>query len=392
LGAIHAPAQTDQLPSFVVQTREGPLPAAPLEELDDDWSIHLGGKAARALSGKVWLSMLRDGAALLPFPTENSVLLTSGDRFRVQPGAPFRVDEERLFLRTEEGAEVGVPLAFLSYLCLRIPQGVDDPALFLDRLDKSKRTRDVIYLKSGDSIEGTLVAPARGPYTMKIGARSVTTPLDQIAVVALNTELQARPKTKKTHAHVVTTTGSRLLFSSLRLHPRSHFLTGRTLFGASLQLPLAQVAALALRQAGAVYLSDLTPERYEFTPFLGVKWPLVADAAVTGRQLCLGENYYDKGVGMHSQSRATYALDGNYQWFEVLVGLDAEGGASGQAGVSVALDGMSTLFRKELTARDPIVPVRLDVRKARHIILSVEFGSLGASRGRVNWVDARLIR
>jgi hypothetical protein len=392
LSATYAPAQAPRLPDFIVHSTVGPLPAASVEELEEDWSIHLGGTTPRVLSGNMWVSLRRNGVALPSFATENSALLTSGDRIRLEPGAPFRMDEERLFVRTENGAEISVPLAFVSCLCLRVPRSVDDPALFLSWLDRSKRPRDVIYLKGGDSIEGTLLSAARGPYTMRIGARSVATPLDQIGVVALNTELQARPKTKKIYAHVVTTSGARLQFSSLRLRPKSQVLAGKTLFGASLELPLAQVAALALRQAAAVYLSDLTPANYEFTPFLGVKWPLVADAAVTGRQLCLGEDYYDKGLGMHSQSRVTYALDGNYRWFEALVGVDAESGTTGQAKVSVALDGRTALFQKDLSGRDPIVPVRLDVRKARHITLLVEFGSLGSSRGRVNWADARLIR
>jgi hypothetical protein len=392
LSAKDTPAQAQLLPDFIVYSTDGPLPAAPLEQLDEDWSIHLGGTAARVLSGKMWVSLRRDGAALPPFATENSALLTTGDRLRLEPGAPFRVDEERLYLRTDNESEISVPLAFVSYVCLRVPQSVDDPALFLSWLDRSKRPRDVIYLKGGDSLEGTLVSPARGPYAMRIGARSVAAPLDQLAVLAPNTELQARPKAKKMYAHVVTTSGARLQFSSLRLRPKSHVLTGKTLFGANLELPLRQVATLALRQGIAVYLSELTPANYEFTPFLGLKWPLVADAAVTGRQLCLGEDYYDKGVGMHSQSRVTYALDANYRWFEALVGLDAGSATTGQAKVSVSTGGTTTLFRRELTGRDPIVPVRLDVRGVRQITLLVEFGSLGASRGRVNWADARLIR
>src|SRR5437588_273212 len=145
-----------------------------------------------------------------------------------------------------------------------------------------------------------------------------------------------------------------------------------------------------MRQGAAVYLSDLAPMSYEFTPFLGLKWPLAVDAAVTGRQLALGDDYYDKGLGMHAQSRVSYALGGNYRWFEALAGLDAGTGSAAQAKVSVVLDGMTVIAGKELTERDPLLPVRLSVRKAREMTLLVEFGSLGDRRGRVNWADARL--
>jgi hypothetical protein len=226
---------------------------------------------------------------------------------------------------------------------------------------------------------------------MNVGDRSVDLALDQMAVWAVNTELQARPKAKKPFAHVVTTSGARLHFTSLQLGPKGN-LKGKTLFGANWELPLDQVAALALRQGQAVYLSDLTPKSYESTPFFGVKWPLVPDRAVTGTQLCLGEDYYDKGLGMHTQSRVTYALGRSYAWFEALVGLDVGASTVGHATISVALDGKAAISRRELTGRQPIFPIRLDVRQARDLTLQVDFGAFGDAQGRVNWADARLIQ
>ena len=82
-------------------------------------------------------------------------------------------------------------------------------------------------------------------------------------------------------------------------------------------------------QGQAVYLSDLVPKRYEFTPFfLEIQWPLVPDANVAGRQLSLGNDFYDKGLGMHTKSQVTYALDGNYRWFEARVGLEGTGSSA----------------------------------------------------------------
>jgi hypothetical protein len=305
------------------------------------------------------------------------------------------MDDERISLQLANGADFNVPLAYLSYLCLRVPQEVDDPALFLARLDKSKRPRDVMYLTNGDSIEGTLAAPARGPvYTMNLGDRKVDTPLDQLAILAVNTELQARPKAKKTFARVITTGGARVHFSTLRVDNSGvqAKLSGKTLFGAMLRIPLSEVAAVSLHRVSAEYLSDLTPKRYQFTPFLGVTWPLVRDAAISGRQLAVGDDFYDKGLAMHAKSHVAYALEGKYRWFEALVGLERSNGGTAQVKISVFLDGKPALTAKTLTGRDPAFPIRLDVRAARELALLVDFGDFGDVRGRVNWADARLLR
>jgi hypothetical protein len=376
-----------------VHTLDGPLSPASLTKLTADWSIELGGKSPRPLAGTNWFALRRAGTHLPPYPVQNSVLLTTGDRIPLEPSAPLRLEEERLTVRSRQGPELTLPLAYLSYVCLQIPDGLDDPELFLARLDKAARSRDVLYLKGGDGIEGTLTVPARGPvYTMKLGSRSVDTPLDQIAVLTMNTELQSRPKPKKTFAQIVTTDGARLHFSTLRLDAERRLLAGKTLFGAEMNLPLEQVAALALRQGPAVYLSDLPTKSYLHTPFLGVAWPLARDTGVTGRQLSIAGDYYDKGLGMHSRSVATFALDGAYTWFEALVGLDESAAKPGQAKISVSLDGKTVFGPRDLSARDGAVPIWLDVGKGRELSLIVEFGNFGDVGGRVNWADARLTR
>ncbi len=264
---------------------------------------------------------------------------------------------------------------------------------YFSRLQKAKRPRDVLYLKNGDRIEGTLVSPTRGAtYTMNLGERSVETPHDQLAVLAVNTELQAQPRTKKTFAHVVTTTGARLHFGNLRLELKDNMFVGKTVFGATMKLPLANLAALSLRQGQAVYLSDLVPKSYEFTPFTNINWPLVRDADVNGRQLLVDGQYYDKGLGMHARSRVAYALDGAYEMFEARVGVASEGAKAGEARVSIELDGRAVINRQQLTGGESGLSVRLDVRQARVMTLFVDFGNFGDVQARVNWADARIIR
>jgi hypothetical protein len=106
----------------------------------------------------------------------------------------------------------------------------------------------------------------------------------------------------------------------------------------------------------------------------------------------LGHDFYDKGLGMHTQSQVTYSLGGNYRWFEASVGLEAGPGNSARARASVLLDGRAAMSRKELSAASPPQPVRLDVRGTKEITLAVDFDDFGDVQGRVNWAEARLLR
>jgi hypothetical protein len=157
---------------------------------------------------------------------------------------------------------------------------------------------------------------------------------------------------------------------------------------------LSQIVALDLRQGCAVYLSDLKPGRYEHTSYLGVRWPYVLDGSVAGNELRLGGSTYDKGIGMHSQSRLTFDLGGGYQWFEAWVGLDDRTGRKGSVQVQVLVDGKSQNLgaANELTGQDTPLPIRVSVAGARQLTLVVLFGRNGDVQDHVDWADAQLIR
>src|SRR5205085_397126 len=102
------------------------------------------------------------------------------------------------------------------------------------------------------------------------------------------------------YGHLVLDNGCRLALAEARADDRT--LTGKTLFGGDIQIPLEQVVALDLRQGQAVYLSDLKPRDFESTSYLGDSgWPYesyVLDGSVAGHDLVLEGNTYDKGLGM----------------------------------------------------------------------------------------------
>jgi hypothetical protein len=386
------PARETDAPAFAVHSTEGLVATGPLQELRDDWSVFLGGPKPRQVKGSDLVTLRQAGTRLPPPPGESQVIFANGDRI---PGTVRGLTGQRLRFGAQLGTdqELELPLAALAVIWLAPPDATDDADLLRRRLATELRSRDVVLLRNGDAVEGTLKALDDKRLHLETTARkSFTVECGQVAAVALNTELARSLRPKGVYGRLVLANGCRLSLASARRE--AEVLKGKTLFGAAVGVPLDQVAALDLRQGPAVYLSDLKPRRYEHTPYLGVRWPYVADGSVAGRELSLGGNTYDKGVGMHSESRLTYDLAGRYQWFEAQVGLDDETGREGSVAVEVLLDGKSQDlgWDKELSGRQGSRPLRVRVAGARELTLVVKFGRRGDVHDHVNWADARLLK
>lgn len=390
---------TDPAPRpFSLQRADGTTVSGPLRNLADDWSIGLGGTTPTLTEGGNVIYLRRKDTPLPAPPADAQIILANGDRLA---GRVRELANERLVFQARLGGnqELSVPLSAIAVLWLAEPAGVSDAAVLRRRLLAEKRKRDVIWLRNGDVVEGTLTSLDKGSFHVEVEGKEVAVERGKVAYVAMSTELMQLHKPKGAYGHMVLADGSRLGIVAPQADTKT--LTAKTLFGTEVKLPVEQIVALDIRQGRAVYLSDLKHESFKETPYLGVTWSYVADGAVEqgtrfGRDLRLAGSTYDKGLGMHSASQTTYKLGGSYRRFEALVGLDEQTAPRGVVRVKVLVDGKprDIGWHKDLTAKDGPLSVRLDVTGAKELTLVVEFGR-GESvdtQGRVNWVDARLIK
>jgi hypothetical protein len=362
--------------------------------------VRLGGDRPILLPGDEVVSLRRQGGKLPPQPLGEQAVLSNGDRVPLDPAAGLRLGDEVLSarplepLRAAAGDVLRLPLSRLAVLWLFAPRGADDTAMFLRGLAQGERSRDQVLLRNGDLIEGTVVSLDRaGGCKVRVGNKVVETPCARVAAVAFSTELLARARPKGVFGHLVLANGCRLSLVSAAVDAERGRLTGKTVFGATVEVALGDVVALDLRQGRAVYLSDLTPSEYVHTPFLAVSWPFVRDGSAAGRAMLLPGGTYDKGLGMHADSRITYALNRRYDWFEAAVGLDRETGMRGRVRVEVLVDGKAQVVGpdREITAADAPLVLRIRVRGASQLTLAVRGGRFGDVQAHVNWADARLI-
>jgi hypothetical protein len=379
-------------PVFVVHTSVGKEVRGPLRALRKDWSVTVAGGEDTTVPGADVVTVRRADHALPPLPSGEHLILANGDRV---PARAPRLDGERLYFTNPDvdgGKETSVPLTAVSVLWRATPERTDDPEALRRRLAVASRSQDVVLLRNGDVLAGVLNSLDGDKAVVEVDKRSVPVPLAQVAAVALSTELAQAPRPKGVHAQVVLAGGGRLSVTSAAAEGGR--LTAQTVFGATLRVPLEGVAAVDLRGGRAVYLSDLSPAKYEFFPYLDESWPLARDANAVGHDLRLAGATYGKGLGLHSRSRVLYRLGGAYRRFEAVVGLDEQDGREGSVRVRVLADGKALRLGgpDELTAATGPVAVSVGVEGVRELTLEVDFGRGGNVQDVVDWGDARLVR
>jgi len=393
--ALALPAEPAKPPIFVVSQAEGKPLQGPIREIRKDWSVHLGGNAEANILGPDVLSLRQAGLPLPPLPEETHLILVNGDRIPVD--AP-RLVEERLHFRHPDlagGKETQVPLSAVSVLWLNAPVNADAEEL-RHRLISERRKQDRVLLSNGDVAEGILNKLDGRKVEVEVGKKNVVIDVKQVAAIALSTELADTLKPRGVYAQAVLlgtarTNGGRISLTAATSDGTT--LTGTTLYGSSLEIPLERLAGLDLYQGRAVHLADLKPARYEFFPYLDYRWPLANDASVVGKDLRIGASTYARGLGLHSHSRVTYNLAGAYKRFEALVGLDPKTGRQGTARINLLADGKALEFgAAELSERQPSLAIDVGVGGVKELVLEVLFGKRGDVQAHVNWVEIRLVK
>lgn len=386
-----------EAPAFVVHGPTGLPRSGPLVSLDDTWTLTIGTGVKQRFDAARWLTLTRQGGRRSPPPGEEQLILANGDRV---PARDLRLDDEKIAFRHPDlngSREVTVPLSSVAAVWRLAPDRVVSAERFRNRLVQARRRRDVVHLRNGDSIEGTWTALRGGQVEMDLDRKTTPVRWSQVAAIGLSSELTERVPPGKTRARLclapsATSPGGRFTLAAARC--AGDTLTGTTVFGAPLSVPLERVEALDLLPEGSVELPDLQPTGYVFTPYLDERWGWSADANLTGRDLTLGGSAYSRGIGMHAASRLSYPLDGRYRRFIALVGLDDRDGKAGRVRLRVEIDGKpAKLDGPEVrTHADAPLAVNLNVEGARTLTLQVDYAGRGGVQAVVNWVHPRLLR
>jgi hypothetical protein len=136
-----------------------------------------------------------------------------------------------------------------------------------------------------------------------------------------------------------------------------------------------------------VYLSELDPLR--LTP----GWRQAEfNRNFNGGGLSLGGTHFEKGIGMPTNSEIEFELNGAYDSFSALVGIDDEHNNKDSMAEFVVLGDGKELWRSGgLKKADGAKSIKVDVKNVRRLMLRATREGEG-SRIHADWADAKLVK
>jgi hypothetical protein len=387
-GAIEWPAtQKTAAPEFQAIPIDGEAVGGKLVGLTKPWRIVLQASDRISMNGADLTALRRKESNAPGTLTGSYVLLANGNRIRatahVATAETLRINSELLGL-------LEIPLERVQAIVFATPSDSDGRDRFERSLVASGRKQDVITLLNGDETTGTFVGLDEDAIRVDRAGGNVSIPRTNVRAVAFSSDLISFPRPTELFAEMLLADGSEL--SVLDAEARGATVRGRTTFGREFTVPLEQLTAFEFRNGRIVYLSDMEAIEYRHTPYLALSFPYQRDRCVVGGPLTLRGQVFRKGLGVHSRSEVSYAIDPSFRRFEAVVGVDDETAGQGSVIFRVLLDGREAWNSGLVTGQSAAKRVQFDIAQASRLTLVVEFGSLGDVQDHADWADARFVR
>ncbi len=304
--------------------------------------------------------------------------------------------EDRLGVFSTIFGDLDLPLTQLAVVVLRSPTDPWRRDAMLRRLLELGGDTDRLVLENGDELTGLLISGDGEKIQLEstLGAKAkqaVDVPVESVAAIVFNPALRAKARAKTNGTWLGLSDGSLIQMEAWTLEGASLALT-RT-GGSSWKSTVPKAVRFVQPLGGQVqYLSDLTPEAYRHVPYLTREWPYQLDRTVSGARLRAGGRLYVKGVGMHSASRLTFALNREYSRFEAELAIDDETHGQGSVVVRVFADAEERYRSPIVRGGEAPVAISVDVSGAQRLSLVVDHADRGDQLDRADWLDARLIK
>ena len=172
-----------------------------------------------------------------------------------------------------------------------------------------------------------------------------------------------------------------------------------TLFGGpGVTLSLDRVAAIEVIGGRLAYLETLEPKEYQQQSLDLLKWEVKRGLNVLGqpmrirRQAGQAAETVSHGVGVHGPCRVVYALNGKFERFLALAGIDESSGRWADVNLVVKVDGKEVFRADHVKWQEAARAVNVPTAGATLLELIVETGEHFDVQDRVNWAEARLLQ
>lgn len=250
-------------------------------------------------------------------------------------------------------------------------------------------TKDTLIL-ANDRVEADIEGVANGKVTTNLGGKPVALELNRVQALALAQRPRPADASGGLLLGIDLGGGERLTGRWVSLTP--DILTVKLDWGENLDIPVGSISRLEVKNGKLVYLSALRPTEVKYVPYLDAGTPYRLDRAVSGRPMRLAGKLYNRGVGAQSRTELTYSLEGGYQSFATMVGVDDAVAGAGSVVFRVYGDDKVLFESPVLRGGDAPVEVKVNVKGVLLLRLEVDYGDNGDAADHADWADARLLR
>jgi hypothetical protein len=307
-------------------------------------------------------------------------------------GKVERLNDDSLRLRAPWGEPLDVPLAYIKGIYMGLADHKESAESFARRL-RSRGAEDLLLARSKDgevvAITGIVEAIEGDRLRFVFQEKPRTLALKQVEGLVFAT--RAEPERPAGLLATFSMAGG-IVVSGQWTGLEAKTWKIKTSWGATLNLPAAEVQGVRFRGGQMTYLSDLEPSRVEETPYFSRRNPWRKDVTLSGSPLKVAGRNYDRGLAVHSRSALTYELDGKYARFEAVVGFDESARGGGRVDCRVFAGDKEIYANPDLRADAPPVRLSLPVAGAERLRLVVDFGPDQDTGDRLIWANARLYR
>jgi len=162
--------------------------------------------------------------------------------------------------------------------------------------------------------------------------------------------------------------------------------------GMPITIAVADLSEIRFQSGRITFLSDLEPSGYEFEPFTTTRWPYRRDRSVSNRPLRIGDQAFERGIGMHSQSKLSYELPDRFTHLAATIGIDQAARPRGNVVFLVIADGKEVFNSGPVTGDEAARPILVPLDGTRKLQLVVEFGDELDIGDQADWGNVRLIK
>jgi len=295
-------------------------------------------------------------------------------------------------VRVELIADHAVTAPFTRLAAVRLGP-VEDVVMqrsFTQRVASREPGRDfMVVSKDGKAliVPGSLERLGPDGWAFHFGGTTRSAALEKVYGFVFGAPAVAPPRRPAT---VLLTNGNR--FTAKLVSADAETLTLNADAFGPITLPWRHVRVIDRRSNRRVHVSDLQPSKTEQRSVMGLSWPPRMNRSVTGKLLRLGKKTYADGIGVHAYTALTYKLDGAYERFDALVGVDDSVSPAGSVVFRVKADGRTLHETKTLRGGTGAVRISVDVTAVRTLILECDVADELDLSDHANWVNAVLIR